>query len=94
MPSQDFQFFDPALAQLQERELAVFKVRTSSSTIHCSDVSLSLRSDQRLNNIPATVRESQSPEDTPEKLEAERAAAQEFIDTGRFTVTLLSIPAP
>ncbi|KAL4068818.1 SNF2 family N-terminal domain-containing protein [Scleroderma yunnanense] len=57
---QDFQFFDPALAQLQERELAVFK---------------------RLNNIPATVRESQNPEDTPEKLEAERAAAQEFIDT-------------
>ncbi|KAF8549205.1 slide-domain-containing protein, partial [Imleria badia] len=53
---QDFQFFDPALAQLQERELAVFK---------------------RLNGIPVTA----SPEDTPEKLEAERAAAQEFIVT-------------
>jgi len=25
---QDFQFFDPALAQLQERELAVHKVRS------------------------------------------------------------------
>ncbi|KAF8835498.1 hypothetical protein BDN67DRAFT_1072395 [Paxillus ammoniavirescens] len=57
---QDFQFFDPALAQLQERELAVFK---------------------RLNGIVATAREAQGPEDTPEKLEAERAAAQEFIDT-------------
>ncbi|KAG9311922.1 SNF2 family DNA-dependent ATPase [Chiua virens] len=57
---QDFQFFDPALAQLQERELAVFKC---------------------LNGIAATVREPQGAEDTPEKLEAERAAAQEFIDT-------------
>ncbi|KAI5991718.1 SNF2 family N-terminal domain-containing protein [Pisolithus orientalis] len=57
---QDFQFFNPTLAQLQERELAVFK---------------------RTNNIPATLRESQGPEDTPEKLEAERATAQEFIDT-------------
>ncbi|KAF9237041.1 SNF2 family N-terminal domain-containing protein [Melanogaster broomeanus] len=57
---QDFQFFDPALAQLQERELAVFK---------------------RLNGIAATVREPQGAEDTPEQLEAERAAAQEFIDT-------------
>jgi hypothetical protein len=27
---QDFQFFDPALAQLQERELAVHKVRSLS----------------------------------------------------------------
>ncbi|KAF9225136.1 hypothetical protein BS17DRAFT_750623 [Gyrodon lividus] len=57
---QDFQFFDPALAQLQERELAVFK---------------------RLNGIVATTKEVPGPEDTPEKLEAERAAAQEFIDT-------------
>ncbi|KAG6380533.1 SNF2 family DNA-dependent ATPase [Boletus reticuloceps] len=57
---QDFQFFDPALAQLQERELAVFK---------------------RLNGIAATTREPQGPDDTPEKLEAERAPAQEFIDT-------------
>ncbi|KAG2133375.1 SNF2 family N-terminal domain-containing protein [Suillus cothurnatus] len=56
---QDFQFFDPALAQLQERELAVHK---------------------RQNGITATLREP-GPDDTPEKLEAERAAAQEFIDT-------------
>ncbi|OJA19787.1 hypothetical protein AZE42_11369 [Rhizopogon vesiculosus] len=56
---QDFQFFDPALAQLQERELAVHK---------------------RLNGIAATLRETQGPDDTPETLEAERAAAQEFID--------------
>ncbi|KAG2339495.1 hypothetical protein BDR05DRAFT_1062101 [Suillus weaverae] len=56
---QDFQFFDPTLAQLQERELAVHK---------------------RQNGITATLREP-GPDDTPEKLEAERAAAQEFIDT-------------
>ncbi|KAF8232381.1 SNF2 family DNA-dependent ATPase [Tricholoma matsutake] len=56
---QDFQFFPPELAQLQERELAVHK---------------------RLNGIVATVREPQGPEDTPEKLEEERQAAQDFID--------------
>lgn len=57
---QDFQFFPPELAQLQERELAVHK---------------------RLNGIVATPREPQGPEDTPEKLEEERQAAQLFIDT-------------
>ncbi|KAF8422290.1 P-loop containing nucleoside triphosphate hydrolase protein [Boletus edulis BED1] len=57
---QDFQFFDPTLAQFQERELAVF---------------------ERLNGIAATTREPQGPDDTPEKLEAEWAPAQEFIDT-------------
>ncbi|EIW87448.1 hypothetical protein CONPUDRAFT_87220 [Coniophora puteana RWD-64-598 SS2] len=57
---QDFQFFNPALAQLQERELAAHK---------------------RTNGITATLREPQTEEDTPEKLEAERAAAQEFIDS-------------
>ncbi|KAG6826565.1 hypothetical protein H0H92_015298 [Tricholoma furcatifolium] len=57
---QDFQFFPPALAVLQERELAVHK---------------------RLNGITATLREPAGPEDTPEKLEAERQAAQDFIDT-------------
>ncbi|GLB43776.1 putative HAND [Lyophyllum shimeji] len=56
---QDFQFFPPQLAALQERELAVHK---------------------RLNGIPAALREPAGPEDTPEKLEAERQAAQEFID--------------
>ncbi|KAF8958610.1 hypothetical protein BDZ97DRAFT_1906422 [Flammula alnicola] len=35
----------------------------------------------RLNGIPAITRESQSPEDPPGKLEEERLAAQEFIDT-------------
>ncbi|ESK92420.1 chromatin remodelling complex atpase chain isw1 [Moniliophthora roreri MCA 2997] len=55
---QDFQFFPPELAALQERELAVHK---------------------RLNGITATLREA-GPDDTPESLEAERAAAQEFID--------------
>ncbi|KAF7981341.1 hypothetical protein HWV62_33785 [Athelia sp. TMB] len=56
---QDFQFFNPELAALQDRELAVHK---------------------RLNAIPATLREPAGPEDTPEKLEEERVAAQEFID--------------
>ncbi|EIN12993.1 SNF2 family DNA-dependent ATPase [Punctularia strigosozonata HHB-11173 SS5] len=56
---QDFQFFPPRLAELQEKELAAHK---------------------RANDIPATAREPQGPEDTPEKLEAERQAAQEFID--------------
>ncbi|KAK0195387.1 SNF2 family N-terminal domain-containing protein [Armillaria mellea] len=57
---QDFQFFPPQLAELQERELAVHK---------------------RLNGIGATLREPSGPEDTPESLEEERRAAQEFIDT-------------
>lgn len=55
---QDFQFFPPELAVLQERELAAFK---------------------RANNIAATLREA-GPDDTEESLEAERAAAQSFID--------------
>jgi len=37
---------------------------------------------QRLNGIVATLREPQGPEDTPDKLEEERQAAQLFIDTG------------
>ncbi|KAJ7077900.1 SNF2 family N-terminal domain-containing protein [Mycena belliarum] len=35
---------------------------------------------KRLNGLSATVRESQAPEDTPERLEEERRVAQEFID--------------
>ncbi|KAH9485950.1 ISWI chromatin-remodeling complex ATPase ISW2 [Psilocybe cubensis] len=35
---------------------------------------------KRLNGIPAVAREPAGPEDTPEVLEAERQAAQEFID--------------
>ncbi|THG99294.1 hypothetical protein EW026_g3037 [Hermanssonia centrifuga] len=56
---QDFQFFPPRLAELQERELAAHK---------------------RANEIQATAREPQGPEDTPEKLEEERQAAQEVIN--------------
>lgn len=37
---------------------------------------------QRLNDIPATLREPQGEDEAAEKLEAERQAAQEFIDTG------------
>ncbi|KAI0814754.1 SNF2 family DNA-dependent ATPase [Irpex lacteus] len=55
---QDFQFFPPRLAELQERELAYHK---------------------KLNEISATTREA-GPDDTPEKLEEERKAAQELID--------------
>ncbi|KAF7793575.1 hypothetical protein EIP86_004689 [Pleurotus ostreatoroseus] len=56
---QDFQFFPPRLAELQEQELAAHK---------------------KANEIPATLREPQGPEDTPEKLEEERRLAQETID--------------
>jgi SWI/SNF-related matrix-associated actin-dependent regulator of chromatin subfamily A member 5 len=41
---------------------------------------------QRLNEIPAVAREPAGPEDTPEKLEEERLAAQEFIDTGALAL--------
>ena len=58
---QDFQFFPPRLAELQEQELAYHK---------------------KINEIPATIGEAQGPEDTPEKLEEERRAAQEIIDNG------------
>lgn len=37
---------------------------------------------QRLNEIPATIREPAGPEDTPETLEEERKQAQEVIDNG------------
>ncbi|KAJ8085234.1 chromatin remodeling complex Adenosinetriphosphatase [Marasmius tenuissimus] len=36
---------------------------------------------KRLNGIQATLRDPPGPDDTPESLEAERVAAQEFIDT-------------
>ncbi|TEB28250.1 transcription activator snf2l1 [Coprinellus micaceus] len=55
---QDFQFFDPRLIELQERETAVHK---------------------RNNNIQATPRDP-LPDDTPEKIEEDRLAAQKFID--------------
>ena len=46
---------------------------------------------QRANDIPATLREPAGPEDTPEKLEEERQAAQEYIDNGRtFLLSLRS----
>ena len=51
MSSQDFQFFPPRLAELQEQELAWHR---------------------KSNEITATLREAQGPEDTPEKLEEER----------------------
>ncbi|KAI1784329.1 SNF2 family DNA-dependent ATPase [Ganoderma leucocontextum] len=56
---QDFQFFPPRLAELQEQEMAAHK---------------------RMNEIPAVTREPVTEDDTPERLEEERKAAQEFID--------------
>lgn len=41
---------------------------------------------QKANDIPATLREPQGPDDTPEKLEEERRAAQEIIDNGTRSV--------
>ena len=46
---------------------------------------------QRLNEIPATVRETQGEDETPETLEAERQAAQDFIDTGKSRIGIHSI---
>lgn len=74
---QDFQFFPPKLAELQERELAVYKV-----CFYSFGCVMLIPRIQRLNEIPATLREPQGEDDTPEKLEAERQAAQEFIETG------------
>ena len=57
-----------------------------------------LISSQRLNAITATLREPAGPEDTPEKLEEERVAAQEFIDNGQsyhlFNVAATNIRTP
>lgn len=78
---QDFQFFPPRLAELQEQELAAHKVR-----IFVHDYTHTSLSLQRLNEIPATLREPAGPEDTPDILEAERQAAQEFIDNGMCTI--------
>ncbi|KAH0825693.1 hypothetical protein J3R83DRAFT_10876, partial [Lanmaoa asiatica] len=65
-----------------------YRSRTSSSL---AQLWLSFRREnlavfKRLNGIAASARESQGPEDTPEKLEAERAAAQGFIDTGKLSI--------
>lgn len=73
--SQDFQFFPPELTALQERELAVYKAWFLALV-----QSLIYSSLQRLNGIPAAAREP-GEDDTLEKLEEERLAAQEFIDT-------------
>jgi SWI/SNF-related matrix-associated actin-dependent regulator of chromatin subfamily A member 5 len=43
---------------------------------------------QRTNGIAATTREPAGPEDTPEKLEEERQAAQDFIDNGELILYL------
>lgn len=80
--SQDFQFFPDELAVLQERELATHKVHQFSS-LHCF-IHTQTNYLQRLNGIPAVTREPATEEDTPEVLEQERLAAQEFIDTGMF----------
>ena len=50
-----------------------------------------------MNDIPAMLREPQGEEDTPEKLEAERQAAQEFINNGTSSIRYvgyLDLPRP
>lgn len=48
---------------------------------------------QRLNGIYAIAREAQAPEDTPEKLEEESIAAEEFIDTSSLLLLIMVIPS-
>lgn len=84
---QDFQFFPPKLTELQERELAVYKVFLYLA----SQYDVLIPPAQRLNEIPATVREAQGEDDTPEKLEAEQQAAQEFIDTGKSRIGIYTV---
>lgn len=45
---------------------------------------------QRLHGITAPLREPPGPEDTPEKLEAERQTAQDFIDNGGLSKFVIS----
>jgi len=56
-------------------------IKCARLTLLC-DVGLTRVYSQRLNAITAPLRETQVPEDTAEKLEAERQAAQDFIDNG------------
>jgi hypothetical protein len=46
---------------------------------------------QRLNAITAPLREPQGPEDTAEKLKAEREAAQDFIGNGKQLKFLMAL---
>ncbi|KAH7924208.1 hypothetical protein BV22DRAFT_1047605 [Leucogyrophana mollusca] len=70
---QDFQFFD--LRSPSHRSENCLYIRFIS---YCLSSNLANVIRQRLNDIAATVREYQDPEGTPEKLEAERAPAQDF----------------
>jgi hypothetical protein len=76
--SNDFQFFPPKLAELQEQELNAWK---ASDSISSKFEQLSLARVQRANDIAATAREGVT-DDNAEDVEAERVAAQEAIDTG------------
>jgi hypothetical protein len=70
----------------QARRAAGARARCVQGTIFyhfCSCDWLNLPT-QRLNEIPATLREPQGDDEAPEKLEAERQVAQDFIDTGVF----------
>ncbi|EED77797.1 predicted protein [Postia placenta Mad-698-R] len=52
-----------------------------------------LAAHKRANDIPATLREPGGPEDTPEKLEAERLAAQQSIDIDQSVVAYYVVPS-
>ena len=56
-------------------------IKCACLTLLCG-VGLTRVYSQRLNAITAPLRETQVPEDTAEKLEAECQAAQDFIDNG------------
>jgi SWI/SNF-related matrix-associated actin-dependent regulator of chromatin subfamily A member 5 len=72
----DFQFFPQKLAELQERELAAFKVRKNGNR----PLPRCLRLLKKSNEITATVREA-GQDDSTEEIEKERQAAQDFIDS-------------
>ncbi|TFY81497.1 hypothetical protein EWM64_g2517 [Hericium alpestre] len=73
---QDFQFFPPRLVELQERELAAWKVQSLPYYVY----RYTHARFQRANEIAAAPREPLGPDDTPEKIEADQKAAQEIID--------------
>jgi SWI/SNF-related matrix-associated actin-dependent regulator of chromatin subfamily A member 5 len=87
--SQYFQYFDLSLAQLRERELAVHKVYSLTLLRPNFDRTML---NQRFNEITAPLREPLGPEDTPERLDAECQAAQDFIDNGVLLGPFDSLP--
>jgi SWI/SNF-related matrix-associated actin-dependent regulator of chromatin subfamily A member 5 len=74
---------------LQEHKLAVHKVCLFTLLQPNFDRIISF---QRLNEIAAPLQEPLGPEHTPEKLDAECQAAQDFIDNGALLGPFDSLP--